>query len=142
MSIGQLSRRTGVSIKQLREYERLGVVYTLGRSAGNYRLFSDEALWCVRVVQGLRALGMTLKEIQTLAMRYGVHEPDESLAVLLNDHLTRAGARIGAQIADLQAAQRRIQEFQTAYRVGTTLSPELMRLLAEAPRHGSTSEIA
>jgi MerR family transcriptional regulator, copper efflux regulator len=41
MTIGQLSRRTGVPIKVLREYERLGFVYTLGRSAGNYRLFGE-----------------------------------------------------------------------------------------------------
>jgi DNA-binding transcriptional MerR regulator len=29
MTIGQLSRRTGVPIKVLREYERLGFLYTL-----------------------------------------------------------------------------------------------------------------
>src|SRR5260370_42556590 len=66
MTIGQLSRRTGVPIKVLRDYERLGFVYTLGRSTGNYRLFAEEALWCVQVFQGLRSLGLTLQEIQTL----------------------------------------------------------------------------
>ncbi len=40
MTIGQLSRRTGVPIKALREYERLGFLYTLGRSESNYRLFA------------------------------------------------------------------------------------------------------
>ncbi|HEX6818257.1 MAG TPA: MerR family transcriptional regulator [Ktedonobacterales bacterium] len=64
MTIGQLSRRTGVSIKVLREYERLGFLYTLGRSERNYRLFGEEALWCVPVIQGLRSLGLTLSEIQ------------------------------------------------------------------------------
>ncbi len=31
MTIGQLSRRTGVPIKVLRDYEDLGFLYTLGR---------------------------------------------------------------------------------------------------------------
>jgi hypothetical protein len=32
MTIGQLSRRTGVPIKVLRHYEDLGFLYTLGRT--------------------------------------------------------------------------------------------------------------
>src|SRR6476620_2912486 len=63
MTIGTLARRTGVPVKTLREYEDLGLIYTVGRSAGNYRLFGDEALWCVGVVTTLRSLGLTLSEI-------------------------------------------------------------------------------
>jgi MerR family transcriptional regulator, copper efflux regulator len=133
MTIGQLSRRTSVPIKQLREYEGLGFIYTLGRSAGNYRLFGEEALWCVRVVQGLRALGLTLKEIQTLVAHYGAH-PHESLGARLDEQLARADARVAARIADLQALRRRIHAFQATYREGTAMSPELARLLASDPR--------
>jgi hypothetical protein len=43
MTIGTLARRTGVPVKTLREYEDLGLIYTVGRSAGNYRLFGEEA---------------------------------------------------------------------------------------------------
>lgn len=39
MTIGQLSRRTGVPIKILRTREDLGLLYTLGRSESYYRLF-------------------------------------------------------------------------------------------------------
>ena len=66
MTIGQLSRRSGVPIKILRTYEDLGFLYTRGRSESNYRLFGEETLWCVQVVQGLRSLGLTLKEIRAL----------------------------------------------------------------------------
>jgi hypothetical protein len=54
MTIGTLSRRTGVPVKTLRAYEDMGLIYTAGRSAGNYRLFGEEALWCASVVGGLR----------------------------------------------------------------------------------------
>src|SRR5215471_20922515 len=100
MTIGRLSRRTGVPIKLLREYERLGFVYTLGRSAGNYRLFGEEALWCVQVVQSLRALGLTLKEIQTLTARYR-ERPGEPIEPILYEQLARTLARIETRIASL-----------------------------------------
>ena len=131
MTIGQLSRRSGVSIKVLREYERLGFLYTLGRSESNYRLFGEETLWCVRAVQGLRSLGLTLKEIQDLLQRYAKHtedversEPEErpclSLGDLLDVPLVQALTRVEARIADLQALRGRILDFQAT----STARPE------------------
>lgn len=111
MTIGQLSRRTGVPIKVLREYERLGFIYTLGRSESNYRLFGDEALWCVQVVQGLRSLGLTLKEIREIVTQYLEH-PDEPIGALLEEKLAQAAARVEARIADLQALHQRIADFR------------------------------
>lgn len=136
MTIGQLSRRTGVPIKTLREYEALGFLYTLGRSESNYRLFGDEALWCVQVVQGLRALGLTLNEIQTLTTRC-TERPDEPFEPLLNEHLAQAFARVEARIASLQALRQRILDFQAA-RAGVQTPPfELVRLFAADPRRGA-----
>jgi len=141
MTIGQLCRRTGVPIKILREYERLGFVYTLGRSAGNYRLFGEEALWCVQVVQSLRALGLTLKEIQTLTARY-TERPGEPIEPVLNEQLALALARIEARIASLEALLRRVLDFQMAGASASSRLPSqpsaspLARLLAADPRRG------
>lgn len=44
MTVGELSRRTDVPIKALREYTDGGLIYTVGRSATNYRLFGNDAL--------------------------------------------------------------------------------------------------
>jgi hypothetical protein len=55
MTVGQLARRTGVQIKTLRTYEDLGFLSTPGASRSNYRLFGEEAVWCVQMVQGLRS---------------------------------------------------------------------------------------
>jgi len=137
MTIGQLSRRSGVSIKVLRDYEDLGFLYTLGRSESNYRLFGEEALWCVQVVQGLRSLGLTLKEIQTLVTCYR-ERPGEPSGALLEAHLAQALARVEARITALQALRQRILEFQAAS-TGAPVRPAtaaLMELLARDPyRH-------
>ncbi len=131
MTIGQLARRTGVPIKALREYERLGFIYTLGRSESNYRLFDESALWCVQVVQSLRSLGLTLKEIREITTLY-LERPAEPITPHLQQRLHQARLRVEARIADLQALRRRILDFQTAYT--SPQAPELARLFASDPR--------
>jgi MerR family transcriptional regulator, copper efflux regulator len=139
MTIGQLSRRTGVPIKVLREYERLGFLYTLGRSASNYRLFGEEAVWCVQVTQGLRSLGLTLNDIRELVTRYLEH-PDERDVEFLDQHLAEALMRVETRIADLQALRQRILDVQAAL-AGAQASrsaSELLRLLATDPRRDAS----
>jgi MerR family copper efflux transcriptional regulator len=131
MTIGQLSRRTGVPIKLLRTYDDLGFLYTLGRSESNYRLFGEDAVWCAQGIQGLRSLGLTLKEIQALATCYREH-PGEMAGILLDKQLAQAIARVEGRITTLQALRQRILEFQAA-RSGAPAPPAastLARLLA------------
>lgn len=136
MTIGQLSQQTGVPINILRHYEDLGFLYTLGRSESNYRLFGQEAVWCVQVIQGLRSLGLTLKEIRALVECY-LERPGEPSGALLEAHLVRSLARVEARIASFQELRQRIVEFQAAWAGGPT-SPEisaLAQLLARDPHH-------
>lgn len=111
MTIGTLSRRTAVPVKTLREYEDLGLIYTVGRSAGNYRLFGEEALWCVGVVGTLRGLGLTLVEIQELAARY-LGRADEPIGPRLAQVLRAVRARAEHRIDGLQALLQRITEYE------------------------------
>src|SRR5215472_726363 len=136
ITIGQLSKLTGVPIKVLRHYEDLGFLYTLGRSESNYRLFGEEAVWCVQVIQGLRSLGLTLKEIQALVRCY-LERPGDPSGALLAAQLVQALARVEARIADLQALRQRILSFQAASSGAPAppASSALAQLLASDPRH-------
>lgn len=111
MTIGTLSRRTGVPIKTLRVYEDSGLIYTVGRSPGNYRLFDEEALWCVEVIGNLRDLRLTLAEIRELAGIYldRLHEPiGPHIAIRLGE----VRGRIEEKISGLQQLRRRIDDFE------------------------------
>lgn len=44
MTIGDVARRTGVSIKAPRFYDDLGILDVAGRSESGYRLFGDSVL--------------------------------------------------------------------------------------------------
>jgi MerR family transcriptional regulator, copper efflux regulator len=114
MTIGGLSRRTGVPVKTLRQYEDLGLIYTVGRSAGNYRLFDEEALWCVGVIGTLRGLGLTLAEISDLAAGY-LGNPGQPVGPRLAELLRAAHARTEERIAELRELLRRIDEYRSQY---------------------------
>ncbi len=70
MTVGELSRRTGLTIKAIRRYEASGLIYSAGRSDAGYRLFDDSALWCAQVIVRLRSLGLTIRELEQLAGLY------------------------------------------------------------------------
>jgi MerR family transcriptional regulator, copper efflux regulator len=114
MTIGELSRRAGMPVKALREYEGLGLIYTVGRSLGNYRLFDESALWCAEVILSLRSLGLTVAEIQEIASIY-LGRPDEPIGPHVAAHLRAARARIDARIDQLQQQRRRMDEYETTH---------------------------
>lgn len=102
MTIGQLSRRTGMSVKALRRYEGMGLIYTVGRSPAGYRLFDQSALWCVQVLGNRRGLGLTVAEIRHLADVY-LDQPGQPIGPHLAERLHAVRARLDARIAELQA---------------------------------------
>jgi MerR family transcriptional regulator, copper efflux regulator len=114
MTVGELARRTGLSIKAVRRYEALGLIYSAGRSESNYRLFDESALWCAHVIASLRSLGLTIKEIDRLARAY-LSRPDEPLGPQLAALMNRAERRIDDRIAELEAIRGRIADFRTEH---------------------------
>ncbi|WP_205787346.1 MerR family transcriptional regulator [Specibacter cremeus] len=114
MTIGALARHTGVPVKALRKYEELGLIYTVGRSPGNYRLFDDEALWCVGVVGALRDVGLTLSEIQDLAQMY-LQRLDEPAGLRLAGLLDAVRARTQERIMELESLLARIDGFDALH---------------------------
>jgi DNA-binding transcriptional MerR regulator len=115
MTIGQLSARTGVPVKALRRHEGMGLIYTLGRSSGGYRLFDESAVACVRSIRGLRALGLTEAEITQLA---GAHVAGHDISQRLSEVLRSVRARLDARAAELARQQRRLDEFEARHRTG------------------------
>ena len=62
LTIGDVSRRSGVTASALRFYERRGLIRST-RSAGNQRLYHREMLRRISIIRVAQTLGLTLKEI-------------------------------------------------------------------------------
>lgn len=65
MRIGELSKRTGVSVRMLRHYESLGLLAPARTEAG-YRRYGDDAGVIVRRILALNAAGLRLDRLATL----------------------------------------------------------------------------
>jgi DNA-binding transcriptional MerR regulator len=61
--IGEVARRSGVSTRMLRHYDSLGLVRPTGRTVGGYREYSEADIRRIFHVEGLRSLGLTLRQI-------------------------------------------------------------------------------
>ncbi|GAB33294.1 HEAT repeat domain-containing protein [Gordonia otitidis] len=66
MLIGEVSRRSGVSVRMLRHYDRLGLVSPTTRTSGGYRDYSPDDIARLFRVIGLRALGVPLASMAAL----------------------------------------------------------------------------
>lgn len=110
MTVGELSARTGLSAKAIRRYHDVGLIYSAGRSEAGYRLFDQSALWCAQTIEGLRSLGLTIKEIEELTASY-LGDADEPIGPRLAELLDRAERRIADRIAELEAVRRRNREY-------------------------------
>ncbi|MFF9765242.1 MerR family transcriptional regulator [Streptomyces sp. NPDC053086] len=65
MLIGELSRRTGVSERLLRYYERMELIHS-ERRANGYREYDDQTVETVRRVRALLAAGLPTRIIRTV----------------------------------------------------------------------------
>lgn len=59
-SIGELARRTGLTVKTIRFYSDRGIVTPAGRSPGGYRRYHPDAVARLDLVRTLRELGLGL----------------------------------------------------------------------------------
>ncbi|MEU2607698.1 MerR family transcriptional regulator [Streptomyces albus] len=114
MTVGELSRRTGVTVKALREYTDFGLIYTLGRSPAGYRLYDTDAVWCVRFIGELRGLGLTVAEIRELTAARA-DGAGQSVGSRLADLLHRSRERLHQRIAAQRQILDRIETFETEH---------------------------
>lgn len=66
LQIGELAKRTALSIDAIRFYERRKILPSAFRSAGRFRLYTTDDIERLRFVQRMQRLGFSLEEIKQL----------------------------------------------------------------------------
>jgi MerR family transcriptional regulator, copper efflux regulator len=66
MPIGELAKKSGLSIDTIRFYEKKGLIDSahIRRKSNNYRDYSNDSIERLRSIQRFKRLGFTLAEIQ------------------------------------------------------------------------------
>lgn len=99
LSIGEVSKRTGIPVKTLRYYSDEGIVPPSGRSQSGYRLYSEEDVVKLDLVRTLRDAGLDLSSIGAVLRR------DMTLAEALRLRLAAVEAHV-ASLRHIAAALR------------------------------------
>lgn len=106
MKIGEVARRSGVSIDAVRYYERRGVLPHAERTASGYRVFGEDAVARLALVRRLQDLGLTLDEVVDALQ---AHDAGGATCASERWRLELVAARIDAKIKELQQTRRTIR---------------------------------
>ena len=108
LSIGDLSRLTGVKIPTIRYYEQVNLIDAPERSRGNQRRYTNKELERLSFIRHARELGLPIEAIRELIV-LGDH-PDQPCADadrIANEQLVSVRKRI-ARLKSLEKELKRI----------------------------------
>jgi DNA-binding transcriptional MerR regulator len=66
LKVGDLARATGKTVRAIHIYEQMGLIRSVGRTTGRYRLFDSRTLDRLNWIAQLHAFGLSLTQIQEL----------------------------------------------------------------------------
>ena len=67
LTIQQVAEATGLSVYTLRYYERIGLIHPISRAENTHRRYTSDDIGWIDFLNKLRAIGMTIQEMQVYA---------------------------------------------------------------------------
>jgi DNA-binding transcriptional MerR regulator len=136
LKIGEVARRSGLTVRTLRHYEAMGLLKPSARSEGGQRLYGTAELERLQQIVSLRQLGFGLEEIRAL-----LHRPEMSALEVVELHLSR----IDERIADLARLQHRLRLVANQLRSGGDSSVddllETVEMMTMVEKHYSSEQL-
>lgn len=116
MTIGDLARRAGTTMRTIRYYEERGLIEPVGRTKGGFRLYEEEELRKLHLIRSLQILDMPLAQVKAFfdkrqRGRTGA-EIAPALRGVLQEHLQGIEQRI-VQYRAMQDSVRETMEILT-----------------------------
>ncbi|OIK07093.1 MerR family transcriptional regulator [Streptomyces monashensis] len=90
LTIGELARATGLTVRTIRYWSDEGVLTPVTRSSGGYRLYDSEGVARLELIRTLRELGLGLADVR------GVLAGERTVAEVAATHVAALDAQISA----------------------------------------------
>lgn len=84
LKVGELARRTGLTVRTLHHYDEIGLLAPSSRTASGHRLYAMAEVMLLQKIRSLRQLGLSLDEIRDC-----LAQPSLSLERVFEIHLAR-----------------------------------------------------
>jgi DNA-binding transcriptional MerR regulator len=117
VTVGEVARLSGVSIRTLHHYDEIGLLSPHGRTKAGYRRYASEDLERLQQILCYRSLGFDLREIATI-----LDDPHTDPL----QHLRRQRELLESRIQDLGKQVRTVEKMMEAKKMGISLSPDEM----------------
>jgi len=118
LKIGELAARTGLTIRTLHHYDRIGLLSPSARTPAGYRLYQHSDMARLHRIMALRKFGLSLAEIAT-----SLAKPDLPLGAIVQQQI----AMLEQQIAKASSLRERLRDLQQQLAQGQ--EPELAEWL-------------
>jgi MerR family transcriptional regulator, copper efflux regulator len=113
--IGDVTERVGLSLRTVRYYEEVGLVVPSDRTAGGFRLYTEEDIERLIMAKELKPLGFSLDEVRTVLDLVTTAEQDQDLTPEQRTTLAQFAAlaserydKLRAQLAAADRVARRV----------------------------------
>ena len=116
MQIGELSKRTGASVRSIRYYQQQGLLRACRRASG-YREFDERAVELVSRIQVLLRNGFTLDEIRSVAVDLDESNMDAVCGEVVALYYRKL-AELDERIREVERLKGRIRERLAAIAAG------------------------
>lgn len=119
-TIKKVSEMTGLSIPTIRYYDKEGLLPDLQRKESGYRIFSDQDLEAIDLIECFKESGLTIREIRHFMslVRQGDVTLDERLAIY-QMHIARLEEKLAAVQNALEHSRRTLAFYEIAAKTGS-----------------------
>ena len=136
LTIGQIARRTGLTTRAIRHYEKYGLLKSPGRTPSNYRIFGLRDIERLAFISNCRALGFGIPEISDLL--HIMDDPDHTCAQVA-DCGRRHLQQVDSKLMELINARNKIALVLGQCSNLDTFDCPMLKDLAHVPAAGKVS---
>ncbi|MCY7275020.1 MAG: MerR family DNA-binding protein [Phormidesmis sp. CAN_BIN44] len=104
--IGSIAKQSGIPIKTIRYYEELGLLKTMGRTEGGFRLFSADVFARLNFIKRAQKLGLSLLEIREFLE---IHDQGDLPCDHVQKRLRNKLIEVDRQIQQLQILRQELE---------------------------------
>lgn len=131
MNIGEVSKLTGLSIKQIRDYEKIGLI-SIERSLSGYRIFPQTQIERLKFIARSREVGFSLIQIkELLSLQDNQNRKSREIKRITDQHIVQ----LSKKITQLQAMKDTLQSWSNECRGDDSSHCEILNHLNDRCSH-------
>lgn len=130
-SIGKLAKATGTAVETVRYYEKIGLMPSVSRTAGNYRSYGPAEVDRLGFIRRARDLGFSIEQVRALLSLADDRDREcGDVDRLAKQHL----AEVDRKIAGLQSLRRELSTVIEQCESGTVAECRILKALKSSTR--------